>query len=756
MASNFDLLKPIYPFCPTGFPNLNFGWRSAILQHVGSRAGFACPGNLKDQMKTGRIKDERVNSLSRNRSTKSKMKWRQHLALPLLACIFVIAGCGTPNHKTSTGEASSTIPETWEAISNQWGSLPVKTIKRAAKRGDAAGELYLGWIYWSGQGTATNQDEAIKWFERAASDGLAAAQNRLGWHYLHGVGVTKNADQALAWFHKAAQQGYVNAEYNLGTMYYSGVGVAQDYNEAFNHFHRAAEKGNASAQCSLGYLYREGLGTSKDDHQSVLWYRKSADQGIAEAQKNLGDAYRTGKGVFQDYQEAAKLYRLAADQGDAKAQNNLGWLFQQGLGVPRDPLEAEKWYLKAANQGETHGAYNLAWMYAKGMYGPGKVVGYGDQAYVKSGGVAPDNALGEKWMRKAVDLNSAVGQYQLGYLLNFEFNSGSHQDKALVSAAAEYFKKSADQGYDKAQYELALIYLSDLLLPRTNCIPLFLKAAAQGNAEAQAEVGNLPKYFPGNETVKSIDVAGILRQSAEAGNIDAQIQLAKRYQSGDGIPQNAGKAFMWMQKATEHNQASNTRVSDAYYELGLMYEKGEGVTADLAEARSNFLQAAAGFQPDACFRVGQMLEKGDGVPQDDYAAAKNYYYAMFNLGGREFRYDAAESLLRLYAAGRGLSKTDQEPEDYEDRELANKEKLLKNVERLIKSPRAMLYAGEIYHQGKVVPQDLVEAAVWFDRAAKKNADGAMELLERIEDQMSPAQMDAAKRRYYVRPRRNAP
>lgn len=686
------------------------------------------------------------------------MKGRRHLALPLLACMIVLTGCGTPNKKPSSVEASSTIPETWEAISNRWGSLPIKTVKRAAKRGDAAGELYLGWIYWSGQGTATYQVEAIKWFERAANDGLAAAQNRLGWHYLHGVGVTKNADQALAWFRKAAQQGYVNADYNLGTMYYSGVGVTQDYSEAFKHFHLAAEKGNASAQCSLGYLYREGLGTPKDDHQSVLWYRKSADQGVAEAQKNLGDAFRVGKGIFQDYQEAAKLYRLAADQGDALAQNNLGWLFQQGLGVPMDPIEAEKWYQKAADRGETHAAANLAWMYARGMYGPGKVVGQGAKAQVDSGGVAPNHELAEKWMSKAVDMNSPDGQYAMGYLLISEVDDhGVHQD-SNYPAAAEYFRKAAEQGNDKAQYELADLYFHWKLgdKARTNCIPWYLKAAAQGNVKAQSELSNVIQQFPENALLKSADVIGYLHKSAEAGDVNAQYQLAKRYQSGNGVQKDPGEAFKWMQKTTEHNQASNTRISDAYYELGLMYEKGEGVTANAAEARSNFLQAAAGFQPDACFRVGQMLEKGDGVSQDDYAAARNYYDAMFNLGGREFSYDAAESLLRLYAAGRGLSKTDPEPEDYVDGELANKEKLLKNIERLIKSPKAMLYAGEVYYQGKVVPQDLVEAAVWYDRAAKKNADGAMELLERVEDQMSPAQMDAAKRRYYVRPRRTSP
>lgn len=685
------------------------------------------------------------------------MTWRQHIAFPLVFCVIVLAGCGTPQNTSSTAEHSPTNSESWESISNRWGSLPVKAIKRAAGHGDASGELYLGWVYWSGQGTATNHDEAIKWFKRAAGDGLAAAQNRLGWHYLHGVGLKVDYEQALLWFRKAADQGYANAEYNLGTMYYSGNGVSRDYSEALNHFQHAAEKGNALAQCSLGYLYREGLGTSKDDRESVRWYRKSADQEVAEAQKNLGDAYRTGKGVLQDYEEAAKLYRLAAEQGDAKAQNNLGWLYQKGMGVPTDPVEAVKWYQKAADQGETHGAYNLAWIYAAGVYGPGKPSGQGAEAQVRTGGVAPNHGWAEKWLSKAVDLNTADGQYQMGYLLISEFDDhGVHQD-SNYPVAAEYFRKAAEQGNGEAQYELAKLYFYSKLGPtaRTNCIPWYLKSAAQGNVKAQSQLGEVMQEFRDNALIKSGAVIEYLRRSAEAGDVKAQFQLAKRYQSGDGVKKDAGEAFKWMRMASEYTGGDSSRVNDALYEVGLMYQNGDGVAASQAEARSYILRAAEGLQPNACYLVGQMLEKGDGVPQDDYAAARNYFDAMFNMGGGDFRFDATEGLLRLYAAGRGTSRSDQDPDTYEDSRLANKPKLLKEIEWLIRSPKAKLYLGEIYYQGKIVPKDLVEAAVWLDRADREKADGAMALLQQAEREMSPAQVKAANLRYYVRTRRDA-
>ena len=87
--------------------------------------------------------------------------------------------------------------------------------------------------------------------------------------------------------------------------------------------------------------------------------------------------------------------------------------------------------------------------------------------------------------------------------LTDEFDKDGHQVANFV-VAAEWFRKAADQGYDKAQYELAEMYHNGELGDdqRANCIPWFLKAAAQGDAQAQAEVGELPKYYPNSELLK--------------------------------------------------------------------------------------------------------------------------------------------------------------------------------------------------------------------------------------------------------------
>src|ERR1017187_4250073 len=109
-------------------------------------------------------------------------------------------------------------------------------------------------------------------------------------------------------------------------------------------------------------------------------------------------------------------------------------------------------------------------------------------------------------MRLAAEQGSAQLQYYYAAMLTDEFDRNGHQIANFV-VAAEWYRKAADQGYAKAQYELAELYDYGKLGDdqRSNCIPWYLKAAAQGNTDAQAKVGELPKFYPNSELLKSVD-----------------------------------------------------------------------------------------------------------------------------------------------------------------------------------------------------------------------------------------------------------
>ena len=111
---------------------------------------------------------------------------------------------------------------------------------------------------------------------------------------------------------------------------------------------------------------------------------------------------------------------------------------------------------------------------------------------------------------------------------------------------------------------------------------------------------------------------------AEPGGQDsreAQYLLARKYESGDGVRENAVKAVALYRKAADQSLAA------AEYSLGRMYAAGSGVRQDYAEALRWFQKAAAQDYALAQNRVGVMYERGQGVAQDSVEAYKWYFLA---------------------------------------------------------------------------------------------------------------------------------
>ena len=73
------------------------------------------------------------------------------------------------------------------------------------------------------------------------------------------------------------------------------------------------------------------------------------------------------------------------------------------------------------------------------------------------------------------------------------------------------------------------------------------------------------------------DLAGALtqyRRLAEQGLAEAQYSLGFMYETGEGVPEDDAEAVRWWRRADEQGHAG------AQSDLGLMYAKGEGVPED--------------------------------------------------------------------------------------------------------------------------------------------------------------------------------
>ena len=155
-----------------------------------------------------------------------------------------------------------------------------KTVIGLAEKGNADARVYLGRMYFEGEGVQQDYAEAMKWYRKAAEQGHADAMILLGFMLEAGQVGSKNYPEAMKWYRKAADQGDAHAQYALGDMYGEGKGVPQDYVQAYMWYNLAASQYASSPHYELYVRDRESAEKLRD-----LFARKMTPAQIAEAQK---------------------------------------------------------------------------------------------------------------------------------------------------------------------------------------------------------------------------------------------------------------------------------------------------------------------------------------------------------------------------------------------------------------------------------------------------------------------------------------
>ena len=169
-------------------------------------------------------------------------------------------------------------------------------------------------------------------------------------------------------------------------------------------------------------------------------------------------------------------------------------------------------------------------------------------------------------------------------------------------------------------------------------------------------------------------------------------------------------------------------LAKAQYNLGLCYEKGDGVEKDSTAAVKWYRKAAEQGFAVAQSNLGLCYSKGEGVERDSTEAVKWYRKAA------EQGLAIAQSNLALgYCNGRGVEK------DY-----AEAVKWLRKAAEQ-GNDIAQCNLGVCYREGLGVEKDYSEAYAWFNLASKTDKDAANHRYE-LEKMMSPQQVGDAQKR----------
>lgn len=117
---------------------------------------------------------------------------------------------------------------------------------------------------------------------------------------------------------------------------------------------------------------------------------------------------------------------------------------------------------------------------------------------------------------------------------------------------------------------------------------------------------------------------GEFQAQAEQGNATAQFFLGVMYNKGKGVTQDYHEAVKWYQKAAEQGHAK------AQFNLGVMFDDGKGVAHDYAEAVKWYRKAALQGDAKAQFSYGYMHASGNGVSVDYVTAVMWFEIAAAN------------------------------------------------------------------------------------------------------------------------------
>jgi TPR repeat protein len=139
-----------------------------------------------------------------------------------------------------------------------------------------------------------------------------------------------------------------------------------------------------------------------------------------------------------------------------------------------------------------------------------------------------------------------------------------------------------------------------------------------------------------------------LKQAALSGDKKAQFNLGEMYDKGEGVEVDKVKAFEWFQKAAAQGHPG------AQFNVAIMYDKGEGVGQNKKKAFEWFHKAAVQGDLDAQFTVGMMYDEGEGVEQNEEKA-----FEWYQMAAGQGHPDAQFNLALMYDFGEGVEENEE-------------------------------------------------------------------------------------------------
>ncbi|GES98810.1 kinase-like domain-containing protein [Rhizophagus clarus] len=566
----------------------------------------------------------------------------------------------------------------------------------------------------------------------------------LGYLYYHGIMTCTNMQKTFELYEKAANLGNNMAQYDLALMYKEGKVVNKNFDKAFELFKKSAEK-NLSGINMLGYCYENGIGTDINEQEAFELYEEAANLGNNIAQFNLALMYKEGKYVTKNVDKAFELFKKSAEGDDLNGIFMLGYCYENGIGTNVNLRNAFELYEKAANLGNSIAQYNLALMYEKGKY----VAKNFDKAF--------------EFFKKSAERGNLDGMFMLGYCYSNGIGTDINKQKAF-----KLYEKAANLGDNMAQYNLALMYKEGKYIDKNDekAFEFFEKSAKGGDLDGI----DMLKYCYENGIGTDINIQKAFelhQKAANLGNNIAQYELALLYINGENIEKDYNRAFELSEKSAKGNCLGGITILGYCYENGIGTDINKQKAFVLYEIAFKLNQSAANLGDSvAQYNLGLMYENGDGIKKDLNQAI--YWYEKSANQGNQDAQNGLENLFKNFIDKLSIYNFDAVKEqyllNYINNNKINSQKiytwLLNNHNRVdstyllkhfnfygIETNITAFYLYQkaanlgnniaqynlalMYENGNGIKEDLNKAAYWYEKSASQKNQNAKNKLKSI-------------------------
>jgi len=258
-----------------------------------------------------------------------------------------------------------------------------------------------------------------------------------------------------------------------------------------------------------------GLFKKSSVNQDLITLVRAFDNDEEWAQKKINELWDNNQITTLDFDRARIIiYEAAAKRGDKKAQYWLGHALQK-----TNPQESFKWLLGLAREKDIEAIKCLA------------------KGYCSIGGYGEDWDKELYWQLEAAKLGDAEAQYKAARL---------YQLKKEYGDAWEWFKKAADQGYNKGTIGLAellirrgeqYIYDADQKYQYDYINPAYQKEQAEAKAKCAEScvaaegllLGIIKEGFLYEDGAKALDMLGDLYRRNLVYDSEPKYELAVQY-----------------------------------------------------------------------------------------------------------------------------------------------------------------------------------------------------------------------------------